>query len=179
MAYSEEEVATIVKNVADGMSMDTAARVYNIPRSTIRHWVRTSKGLTSVYRHHFSEEEKLEIIKKASDGESISGLSREYNLCEQTIRNWIKEKNKHLALYSVQRDMNFHTEAQVVEMPKSTDSRDLKIQNHNLKEENEYLKAKIAYMEELMKLSNIPVESFKKKLVMKQSTEFLKEGKGQ
>ena len=45
----------------------------------------------------------------------------------------------------------------------ASDDKDTKQHIRDLKDENEFLKAKIAYLEALMELNGIPVSGFKKK----------------
>ena len=52
----------------------------------------------------------------------------------------------------------------------SKEEHDLKRYNRDLKNENEYLRAKVAYLESLMELSGIPATGFKKNSVIKLST---------
>ena len=100
-------------------------------------------------------------------------VAETFNITEQTIYNWIRNKEHVLAVYSVQRRKSETEETEI--MPRSTDEKDIKLQNRSLKEENEFLRAKVAYLEELMKLNNLSPGNFKKKLDMKPSTEQLNE----
>lgn len=53
----------------------------------------------------------------------------------------------------------------------AADDKDTKQHIKDLKDENEFLKAKVAYLEALMELNGTPVSGFKKKLDTGPSTE--------
>ena len=58
----------------------------------------------------------------------------------------------------------------------TTDDKDTKQHLQDLKDENEFLKAKVAYLEALMEYSGTPVSGFKKKSSIKPSIKSLEEG---
>ena len=60
-----------------------------------------------------------------------------------------------------------------------SDDKDTKRHIRDLKEENEFLKAKVAYLEALMELNGTPVSSFKKKRNTRPSTKSSEEGSEQ
>lgn len=156
------------------MPIKKAARIYNIDRHTVQQWLRRATGLISQPRkHRVPDEQKLVAIKQVESGISVPRVAEAFNVTDQTAFNWVKNKTRILAVNSIQ-GLNLQIEGTDT-MPRSADAKDIKLQNRSLKEENEFLKAKVAYLEELMKPSNIPAGNFKRKLVMKPLTEQLKE----
>ena len=85
-----------------------------------------------------------------------------------TIRNWIKDKNRILAVYSSQGHLPMITgssnnSGEETETVSVADDKDTKQHIRDLKNENEFLKAKVAYLEALMEINGTPVAGFKKK----------------
>ena len=169
--YSEEFKTNVVKDIMNGMPIKVAARTYKIERHTVQKWVRRANGEPVIVNHWKSPEEKLQILKEVEEGMSIAKAAKTFNISEQTIRNWIDKRTELLAINSVQgNNFSCGTESLMAR----ENERDIKLQNRSLKQENEYLKAKVAYLEKLMELSNVPAKNFKKKQDMKPLTESLK-----
>lgn len=171
--YSKEFKTKVVNEIIAGLPIKRAARTYNIERHTVQNWVRSAGITVPARKQWITEEQKLEAIKQVETGISVRQVAETFNVAEQTIYNWIRNKKHVFAVYSIQRRKS-ETEGTEI-MPRSTDEKDIKLQNRSLKEENEFLRAKVAYLEELMKLNNLSPGNFKKKLDMKPSTEQLNE----
>ena len=91
-----------------------------------------------------------------------------------TIRNWIKDKNRILAVYSSQGHYSKNTglsssPGEETDTVSAADDKDTKQHIRDLKDENEFLKAKVAYLEALMELNGTPASGFKKKSSIKPS----------
>jgi len=168
--YSREFKENVVNDILDGMAIKEASRVYNVDRHTVQKWFRRANGELPLVNHWKSPEEKIQILQDVGKGMSIAKAAITYNISEQTIRNWIGKRTQILAISSVQGN-NSIIGAEL--LMASENEKDIKLQNRNLKQENEYLKAKVAYLERLMELSNVPARNFKKKRDMKQSAESL------
>ena len=110
----------------------------------------------------------------------IREISEQQGINKSTVSNWIRDRNRLLAVYSVQEahpgvmtspDRMARSEKRLPDM-NSKEERELKRHNRDLKSENEYLRARVAYLEALMELSGIPASGFKKNSVIKPSTAF-------
>ncbi len=184
MAFSLKLRTEIVNQVRHGMTVTEASRMYNVARSTISNWLESPEVYLSESRtvhQPYDLEDKLDVLRMAEQGDlTAKQIAEIKNIEYHTINHWIKDKNRILAVYSSQWKC-----ATNYEIPKSPEeeaesvgkscSKDTKRHIKDLKDENELLKAKVAFLEELMELNGTPVSSFKKKRNTKQSTESSKE----
>ena len=106
----------------------------------------------------------------------IRQIARKKGISQNTICRWVKEKKHILAVYSTEGQ---HPATAVTWKPEPLEDKmarkehpDAKAENKTLREENQYLKAKVAYLEKLMELSGTPAGEFKKKLDSKPSKPF-------
>lgn len=171
-----------IKKIEQGMSVMSISRELNIPRQTVQNWIKKHGGCsTTSYtrKKHYSLEKKIETINLWNKGVPIREISEQQDIGRKTISKWIRDRNRLLAVYSVQEaypgvmispDRMMNSEKRLPDMS-SKEERDLKRYTRELKSENEYLKAKVAYLEALMELSGIPAAGFKKNSVIKPSTE--------
>ncbi len=171
MAYSNKVRAEVMKALSEGMSASKASQVYNISQQTINNWRKNPdrylNGSWSEYRAH-DIEEKVEVLRLIEMGtQSIRQIARARGLSQNTICRWIKEKKHILAVYSTEGQ---HPATAVTWKPEPLEDKmarkehpDTKAENKTLREENQYLKAKVAYLEKLMELSGTPAGEFKKK----------------
>ena len=179
MAFSLKVKKEILSLVNNGMSVSEASRKYGVARTTISKWLKDPENFLKEDRGEnqpYDIEDKIDVIRLFDKGDlSIHQIARIKNLKYHTIRHWIKDKNHILALYSSQGQSNT-----IYELPKSpgeedfvsmSDNKDTKQHIKDLKNENELLKAKVEFLEELMELNGTPVSSFKKKLYTKPSTD--------
>lgn len=177
VAYSNKVRAEVMKALSEGMSASKASQVYNISQQTINNWRKSPdrylNGSWSEYRAH-DIEEKVEVLRLIEMGtQSIRQIARARGLSQNTVCRWIKEKKHILAVYSTEGQ---HPATAVTWKPEPLEDKmarkehpDTKAENKTLREENQYLKAKVAYLEKLMELSGIPAGEFKKKLDSKPS----------
>lgn len=177
VAYSNKVRAEVMKALSEGMSASKASQVYNISQQTINNWRKNPdrylNGSWSEYRAH-DIEEKVEVLRLIEMGtQSIRQIARARGLSQNTICRWIKEKKHILAVYSTEGQ---HPATAVTWKPEPLEDKmarkehpDTKAENKTLREENQYLKAKVAYLEKLMVLSGTPAGEFKKKLDSKPS----------
>lgn len=164
-----------------GMSATNISRELNIPRQTVQYWIKNyEENSTTTYarKKHYSLEKKVEIINLWNKGVAIREISEQQDINKGTIATWIRDRNRILAVYSVQEahpgamtssGRMICSEKRLPDM-NSKENRDLKRHNRDLKSENEYLRAKVAYLEALMELNGIPASGFKKNSVIKPST---------
>ena len=181
--YDSRLKEAAIKKIEQGMSATSISRELNIPRQTIQYWSKNcGSAPTTAYtrRKDYSLEKKLEIIKLWDNGVPIREISEQQGINKSTVSNWIRDRNRLLAVYSVQEahpgvmtspDRMARSEKRLPDM-NSKEERELKRHNRDLKSENEYLRARVAYLEALMELSGITASGFKKNSVIKPSTAF-------
>jgi len=153
------------------MSINAASRTYHIARETIRLWLKAPTGslsLTRTGRSPYDIEVKVQALRLLEDGSlSIRQVADYMRIQPTTIYGWVKDKHSILAVYSSQeqRCVNASQVKSSGEETKSmgaADDKDTKQHIKDLKDENEFLKAKVAYLEALMELNGTPVSGFKK-----------------
>ena len=172
MAYSLKIKKEVINHVHQGMTVLEASQMYNISRHTVENWLKHPDKYLNETRtglKPFDIEEKVQVLRLVEEGSltqrQIADL-KQINL--YTIRNWIKDKNRILAVYSSQGHHPIHTD--LLNSPgeetgpvSTPDDKDTKQHIRDLKDENEFLKAKVAYLEALMELNGTPASGFKKK----------------
>ena len=179
MAFSLKVKKEVLEQVNNGMSVSEASRKYNVARTTISNWLKAPENYLKEDRSEnqpYDLEEKIDVIRLFDKGDlSVQQIAKIKNLKYHTIRHWIQDKNHILALYSSQGKID-----KDYELPKSpgeedfvsiSDNKDTKQHIKDLKNENELLKAKVEFLEELMELNGTPVSSFKKKIYTKPLTD--------
>lgn len=177
MAYSNKVRTEVMKALSEGMSGSKASQVFNISQQTISNWKKNPdwylNGKQEEYRPH-DIEEKVEVLRLIEMGtQPIRQIARKKGISQNTICRWVKEKKHILAVYSTEGQ---HPATAVTWKPEPLEDKmarkehpDAKAENKTLREENQYLKAKVAYLEKLMELSGTPAGEFKKKLDSKPS----------
>lgn len=172
MAYSNKVRSEVMKSLSEGMTASKASQVYNISQQTINNWRKNPgrylNGTQAEYRPH-DIEEKVEVLRLIEMGtQSIRQIARARGISQNTICHWVKEKKHILAVYSTEGQ---HPATAVTWKPEPLEDKmarkehpDIKAENKTLREENQYLKAKVAYLEKLMELSGTQAGEFKKKL---------------
>ncbi len=182
MYYSVETKKQVVKLVQQGMTIRAASRIYGIDRKALGKWVKyPEKYLVEKPAgcRPYSIVEKLEVLQLAEENQlsarQIAGLKK---INYHTVSDWIRDKEHILALYSSQGHSSLNTVVTTKNSPGkeasavcAANDKDTKQHIRDLKKENEFLKAKVAYLEALMELNGTPVSGFKKKLNIKPSTE--------
>jgi len=182
MVYNDEFKEKVFKAVAGGMTFKEASQRFHIARHSIYNWLKKDPekyGYIKRKKLKYTPKEKLDIIAKVEiDDKSIRDVAQETDLAIDTIQNWIKDKHHIYALYyswetatDKKRD-SFYEEKR--DMDPEDKARDEHLKNRALKEENQYLKAKVKYLEKLMELNGTPAPDFKKKQDVKPSKKSLK-----
>ena len=185
MAYSLKIRTEVINHVHQGMAVLEVSQMYNISRHTVDNWLKhPDKYLNEARtaRKPFDIKEKAEVLRLIEEGDlthrQIADL-KQINL--YTIRNWIKDKSRILALYSSQGHYPITTS--LLNSPGEetgpvsvADDKDAKQHIRDLKDENEFLKAKVAYLEALMELNGTPASGFKKKSSIGPSIKSSEEG---
>ena len=179
MAYSLQTKKEVVDKIHQGMNIAKVAAMYGVSRQSIINWTRSpEKYLSETRQAHtpFDLEEKVRILRMME----LSGLTARQvaelkNLSLHTILGWVKDKDRLFAVYSSQGQMPVNTGITISpgeEVPSvsTPDDKDTKQHIRGLKEENEYLKARVAYLEALMELNGTPVSELKKKRSTRPST---------
>ena len=185
MAYSFETKSVVINQIRQGMAIKEAVRTYGISRWTIKHWLKSPpdslcKSLSGKTRYDI--ELKVEVLRFLEESNlSIRQVAILKNINRTTIHAWIKDKPRILAVYSSQGQ--HCTNAGQAKCPgeeaESMGTADDKDENQHiraLKDENQYLKARVAYLEALMELKGTPASGIKKKPDTKPSTESSEKG---
>ena len=179
MPYSLRIRNEVLNQVRQGKTLTEVSQMYGISRQAIGQWLKSSNnnpnGTPSVRKHH-DIEEIIEVIRLAeTENLSASQIADLKKLKRSTVRDWIKDKSRLLAVYSSQGQrlrnagMAQCPGEEISAMSKPVD-KDTRQHIRDLKDENEFLKAKVAYLEALMELNGTPVSSFKKKRNIRPST---------
>lgn len=185
MTYSLRMRNEVLDQVRQGKTYTEVSQMYGVSRQAISSWLKASEKTADEKQSickRYDIEEIIKILHLAEEeGLSASQIADLKKLNHSTVRNWIQDKNRIFAVYSSQRqrlrgtDMTQCPGEEIAEMSKPTD-KDTRQHIRDLKEENEFLKAKVAYLEALMELNGTPVSSFKKKHNIKPSTKSSEEG---
>ena len=178
MAYSIRIKKEVINHVHQGMTVLEVSQMYNLSRNTVENWLKYPDKYLNETRtglKPFDIEEKVNVLRLIEEGDlthrQIADL-KQINL--HTIRNWIKDKSRILAVYSSQGHLPKNTvlsssPGEETEPVSAADDKDTRQHIRDLKDENEFLKAKIAYLEALMELNGTPASGFKKKSSIKPS----------
>ena len=178
MAYSLKIRTEVINHVHQGITVLEVSQMYNLSKHTVDNWLKhPDKYLneTRIGLKPFDIEEKVDVLRLIEEGDlthrQIADL-KQINL--NTIRNWIKDKNRILAIYSSQGHYSKNTglsssPGEETDTVSAADDKDTKQHIRDLKDENEFLKAKVAYLEALMELNGTPASGFKKKSSIKPS----------
>ena len=171
MAYSLKIRTEVINLVHQGMTVLEVSQMYNLSKHTVDNWLKyPDKYLneTRIGLKPFDIEEKVDVLRLIEEGDlthrQIADL-KQINL--NTIRNWIKDKNRILAVYSSQGHYSKNiglssSPGEETDTVSAADDKDTKQHIRDLKDENEFLKAKVAYLEALMELNGTPASGFKK-----------------
>lgn len=172
MAYSLKIKQEVVDHINQGTPIKTVSQMYNISRQAINNWIKSQEHYLSETRNAlqpYDLEEKVAVLRMIEAGDlSVQQIAELKNINLFTIRGWIKDKNRILAVYSSQGQPLIDNS--LVKSPgeeetavRASDDKDTKQYVRNLKDENEFLKAKVAYLEALMEINGTPAVGFKKK----------------
>ena len=174
-----------------------AARKAGVPREACRRWLKQKERLRKDYEcsllpieqyaevkkfKKFSLEEKIKCINAVNIGTSMREVANQYDCNESSVRDWYKTRDALLALYYTQNDANkvnndlknLKTTPCVVgedKVPRDEVNKDLSKKIKTQAKEIEYLKDKIAFLENLNKIIKERTEPIKKKIVLQQSND--------
>ena len=121
---------------------------------------------------HRTLEEKIEIVRFKEQGHSISQVASEFGISHSTVCEFYKSRDEIRAKYYAgmrrQDGCYITVDVEVIPdelMPRKVSAEDLKKENKALREENEYLKDKVAYLEALYEvIKQDPASVIKKKI---------------
>ena len=175
-------------------SIVAAAKEVNVQVGTSRYWVRMEKQLREAYssslsiknsvktNNKLSLEEQLECIKEVEQGLSYRKIAYQHNCSKSVVQGWYKRRDSLLALYYTQNDANkVNNDLKNLEptpcvvgedkVPRDEVNKDLSKKIKTQAKEIEYLKDKIAFLENLNKIIKERTEPIKKKIVLQQSND--------
>lgn len=147
MSHNQNTKLMVLDELRKGTCPRTISKISGVPYKTVWRWMNDSDD---------------PIINRKR-------VMRRYHHAKQaTIEEWIADNPPIHAVYSSQgkrlikkaKMSSPEKEASAMGTP---DDRDIRQHIRDLKDENEFLKAKVAYLEALMELNGTPVSSFKKK----------------
>ena len=179
MAYSLQTKKEIVEQIHQGMKISKVAAMYGVSCHTIGNWLKSPEKYLSETRRTntpFDLGEKVRILRlMESSGLTARQVAELNNLSLNTIYAWRKDQDRIFAVYSSQGQMPLNAGIMIrprEEVPAviTPDDKDTKQHIRDLKEENRYLKARVAYIEALMELNGTPVSDLKKKRNTRPST---------
>jgi transposase len=172
MAYRISITTEVLAHVHQGMTVLEVSQMYSLSRNTVKNWLKHPDKFLNETRtglKPFDIEEKVDVLRLIEKGDlthrQIADL-KQINL--HTIRNWIKDKGRILAVYSSQGHLPKtnvlpSSPGEETESVSAANDKDTRQHIRDLKDENEFLKAKVAYLEALMELNGTPASGFKKK----------------
>ena len=185
MEYSQRIKNEVLDQLNKGNTVAAVSQMYGIAPTTLYKWRKASKespnGNNKPHRY-YDLEKKIEVLRLAeSRSLSYRQIARLAHVGRTAATKWIKDKNHILALYSPQ-EQNLSPTGKATSSREETaamsrsDDKDTRQHIHDLQVENEFLKARIAYLEALMELNGTPASGFKKKRNTRPSTKSSEEG---
>ena len=112
--------------------------------------------------NHYTEEFRVQCILEYEAGKSISAIAKEHGLPRTSVKNWCLRSKDNILVehYAGKRRRTDGIKASGAEvvivpeeaMPRKVSGEDLKKENKALREENEFLKDKVAYLEALYEI---------------------------
>ena len=127
--------------------------------------------------NHYTEEFRVQCILEYENGKSISAIANDHRLPRTSVKNWcLRSKDNILAEHYANKrrrtDGSKACEAGIAiipeeAMPRKISGEDLKKENKALREDNEYLKDKVAYIEALYEIIKQDPSSVMKKKVFR------------
>ena len=162
MSYSLKTKKEVVRQVRQGMKIVRATQIYGINRNTIWRWVKDPEKYLREPRHP----------------------ARQKDLSLHRLSAKMREQERLFAVYSSQGRKPANTgtgtvPGEEVYAMSAVDDKDTKQHIRDLKKENEYLRARVAYLEALMELTGTPVPELKKKRSTRPSTKSSETGSEQ
>lgn len=171
--HTKEEKKEILDALREGRSMQDVTKAYDVSYASIRRWRLTEGGL-DIPRQSYTLKEKAEILiamEEAGLSDTEAAATADVNI--STIRTWKKAKPRILAAYHAQgSEKSARTmQAKVMQSAYGVEHEQAECENtfmdrneeRALKKENEYLKAKNAYLESLLESLGYEPGKLKKK----------------
>ena len=197
--YSLEEKIKLIDQYRKVGSVAEAARIVGVKKDAAYHWVKNKQRLLKEYEQSFEPfdprkskiyyelplEFKIKCIRAVEEGLSFRQVARNFNTAKSNIFDWYSTKDELLALYYTQQRDKREVEVLIppinlpMELGMDDGDRDKKDLNKTIKsqsQEIEYLKDKIAFLENLNEILKERTSGVKKKKHLKQSKEVLKRG---
>lgn len=170
--HTQEEWQKVLHELESGMTVNEAVQKYEVSRYTIRRWRLEAGGPHP--RQSFTLKEKVEIlITMDEEGLSDAEAAATADVNISTIRTWKKAKPNILAAYRAQGSEKVARtmQARVMQSSYGVEHKQTEYENivmdkkeeRALKRENEYLKAKNAYLESLLESLGYEAKKVKKK----------------
>ena len=123
--------------------------------------------------NHYTEEFRVQCILEYEAGKSISAIAKEHGLPRTSVKNWCLRSKDNILVehYAGKRRRTDGIKASGAEvvivpeeaMPRKVSGEDLKKEKKALREENEFLKDKVAYLEALYEIIKQDPSSVMKK----------------
>lgn len=187
MSHNQNAKLMVLDEIRKGTCIRTISEMSGIPYKTVWRWMNDSDDPVineNRVKNRYHHDQKTEILQLVETGRfTIPQIAAMKNIGQATIEEWIADKTRIRALYSSQgkhlmyevKTSNPGKEASAMGTP---DDKDTRQYIRDLKDENEFLKAKVAYLESLMELNGTPAASFKKKHNTRPSETSSEEGSG-
>lgn len=153
--WNDERKREAIALFEDGIGAKATATRLRLPRGNVQHlhsrWRLFGQDallMDPKRRTKYSRELKAEVVQRFLGGEATaSELASEYRLpAPQTIHNWVREHRRKEPDEAVTRDC-----------PPPSDWRQARVEGENgedLRQENERLRAEVAYLKKLAALRN-------------------------
>ena len=186
--HTKEEREEILKALESGESMSSVIVRYDVSYDSIRRWrIESGSGIEPTSRRSYTVKEKAEIlIRMEEEGRTAQEAAELEGVSIETIRTWQRAKARILAAYkalgpekaSIARQSIVMKNAYTIAQPALTEDNPGmdKKEEKALRKENEYLKAKTAYLDSLLKNLGYEPSQLKKKENMKRSQTQEKKG---
>lgn len=179
--HTKEEKKDILDALREGRSIREVTKAYDVSYASIHRW-RLTEGELDIPRQSYTLKEKAEIlIEMEEEGLSDAEAAATADVNISTIRTWKKARPRILAAYHAQGSEKsaMTMQAKVMQSAYAVEHKKSECENtamdrneeRALKRENEYLKAKNAYLESLLESLGYEPEKLKKKGNTRQSQE--------
>ena len=179
--HTKEEKKEILDALREGRSMQDVTKAYDVSYASIHRWQLT-EGESDIPRQSYTLKEKAEILiamEEAGLSDTEAAATADVNI--STIRTWKRAKPRILAAYYAQgSEKSAKTmQAKVMQSAYGVEHEQSECENtfmdrneeRALKKENEYLKAKNAYLESLLESLGYEPGKLKKKVNTRQFQE--------
>jgi transposase len=195
--YSLEEKIKFLDRYQQANSIAEAARDVGVKEAAARYWIENRLQLRQEYERSLqpnssaerisyqkvSLQLKLQCIRAIEAGLSFRQAAKKFHTAKSSVQNWYKEKEELLALYYTRQgeveEIDTLTPStailEEVRMDSDQAEKDLARTIRAQAQEIEYLKDRVAFLENLNDILKERTGGAKKKNVLKQSKEALPE----